>query len=213
MALRKIILFGGTFDPIHLGHTKVAASAAEYLCADKVIFIPAKHSPLKSFPPKASDIDRLEMVKLAIADHEIFEANDCELKKLAPSYTLDTVRQFEVEYGDESSVYWLVGADSIDELVRWHDIVELIDECNLAVMYRAGFGKPDFTGYEELWGRGRIEKLQKNIIPTPLIDISSTDVRKRLTAGQDVAQMLHPAVLSYIKKHGLYKKNPTQSSD
>jgi len=77
MALKKIILFGGTFDPIHLGHTTVAASTAEFLCAEKVIFIPAKRSPLKSFPPSASDIDRLEMIKLAIAGHEIFEASNC----------------------------------------------------------------------------------------------------------------------------------------
>ncbi len=213
MALRKIVLFGGTFDPIHLGHTTVAAAAAEFLCANKVIFIPAKHSPLKSFLPSASDIDRLEMIKLAIVGHEIFEANDCELKRLAPSYTLETVRQFQAEYGSESSIYWLVGADSIDELVHWHDIVELIDECNLAVMYRAGFDKPDFTGYEKLWGRRRIEKLQRNIVPTPLVDISSTEARDRLAAGQDVAQMLYPAVVSYINKHNLYKTNPTGNSD
>jgi len=80
-------------------------------------------------------------------------------------------------------------------------------------MYRAGFDKPDFTGYEEHWGRGRIEKLQRNIIPTPLIDINSTDIRKGLAAGQDVAQVLHPSVVSYIHRHGLYKANPTKSSD
>lgn len=213
MALKKIVLFGGTFDPVHLGHTTVAASSAEFLCAEKVIFIPAKRSPLKSFPPSASDIDRLEMIKLAIAGHENFEASDCELKRLAPSYTLETVRQFQAEYGSEYSIYWLVGADSIDELLSWHEIIDLIDECNLAVMYRAGFDKPDFTGYEEQCGRSRIEKLQRNIIPTPLIDMSSTDIRKRLAAGQDVAQMLHPSVVSYIHRRGLYKANPAESSD
>jgi nicotinate-nucleotide adenylyltransferase len=212
MALRKVILFGGTFDPIHIGHTIVAEEAAEYLCADKVIFIPAKRSPLKDFSPSAGDIDRLEMIKLAIADREIFEASDCELKRREPSYTLDTVRQFQTKYGSDSSIYWLVGADSIEELTRWHDIVELIDRCNLAVMYRAGFNKPDFTGYEELWGRSRIEKLKQNIVPTPLIDISSTDIRNRLAAGQNVAQMLHPAVLSYIHKKGLYGTNPMENS-
>jgi nicotinate-nucleotide adenylyltransferase len=213
MALKKIVLFGGTFDPIHLGHTTVAASTADFLCAEKVIFIPAKRSPLKSFLPIASDTDRLEMIKLAIADHETFEVNDCELKRSEPSYTLETVRQFQAEYGSEYSIYWLVGADSIDELLNWHEITDLIDECNLAVMYRAGFDKPDFAGYEEQWGSSRTKKLQRNIIPTPLINISSTDIRKRLAVGQDVAQMLHPAVVSYIHGHGLYKTNPTESSD
>jgi nicotinate-nucleotide adenylyltransferase len=211
MSLKKIVLFGGSFDPVHLGHIQVAAAAAQYIGADKTVFIPAKHSPLKIFPPNASDIDRLEMIKLAIADHDNFEVSDCELKRRSPSYTLDTVRKFQNTFGGECSIYWLVGADSMDELARWHDVVELIDECNLAVMYRAGFDKPDFTGYEKLWGRQRIEKLHRNIIPTPLIDISSTDIRSRLAAGRDVTQMLNSAVLSYVLKHDLYKSNPTEN--
>jgi nicotinate-nucleotide adenylyltransferase len=213
MALRKVVLFGGTFDPIHIGHTTVAEATAEYLCADKLIFIPAKRSPLKDSSPRASDMDRLEMIKLAIAGRKIFGLSDCELKRQEPSYTLDTVRRFRTEYGGESIIYWLVGADSIEELASWHDIVELIDECNLAVMYRAGFDKPNFTGYEELWGHSRIEKLKRNVVPTPLIDISSSDIRSRLAAGQDVVQMLHPPVLSYIRKNGLYGTNPTKNTD
>ena len=211
--MKKIVLFGGSFDPVHLGHTQVAAAAAQYICAEKTIFIPARRSPLKMYPPSASDIDRLEMIKLAIAGHENFEVSDCELKRQLPSYTLDTVRKFQAACGDGGSIYWLVGADSIDELAHWYDVIELIDECNLAVMNRAGFDKPDFTGYEKLWGCRRIEKLQRNIVPTPLIDISSTDVRNRLAAGEEVAQMLNPAVLSYISKHGLYKATPTENGD
>jgi len=213
MSVKRIVLFGGSFDPVHLGHTTVASAAAQYIRAEKTIFIPAKRSPLKSFSPHASDIDRLEMLKLAIAGNEIFEASDCEIKRQSPSYTLDTVRKFQAACGGGGSIYWLIGADSIEELVHWHDIVELIDECNLAVMYRAGFDKPDFTGYQKLWGRERIEKLQRNIVQTPLINISSTQVRKRLAAGQEVAQILHPTVVSYIRKHGLYKATPTENGD
>jgi nicotinate-nucleotide adenylyltransferase len=92
MLTRRIALFGGTFDPIHLGHTTVADAAARQIGAERVIFIPAKISPLKGFFPFASDTDRLKMIELAIAGHELFAASDCELKRPAPSYTLDTVR-------------------------------------------------------------------------------------------------------------------------
>ncbi len=213
MAQKKIVLFGGTFDPVHLGHTIVAAAAAEHIGADKIIFIPAKRSPLKGFLPKAGDANRLEMIALAITGEKIFEVSDCELKREAPSYTLDTVRRYQVENGSGSSIYWLVGADSIEDLAHWYRTAELIDECNLAAMYRAGCEKPDFVRYERILGRHRIEKLQRNIIPTPLVDISSTEVRSRLAAGLDVTQMLHPAVLNYIREHGLYESKPVASSD
>ncbi len=206
MNKKKIILFGGTFDPVHLGHLTVASAALEYIGAERLIFIPAKRSPLKGALPRAGDNDRLKMLSLAISGRKNFEVSDHELSKPAPSYTLDTVRHFQKLFGEESVLYWLVGADSIDDLNYWHGITELIDECNLATMYRAGFDKPDFTMYEAVWGSNRIEKLRRNIIPTPLINISSTDVRSRIAAGQDVTQMLDTAVLSYIRECGLYQK-------
>ena len=152
MADRKIILFGGTFDPIHLGHTAVAAFAAENIKAEKVIFVPAKRSPLKNLLPKAGDSDRFAMIALAIAGNEKFELSDCELKKSTPSYTLDTVREFKKAYGEDVEIYWLVGADSVDDLPYWYKITELIDECNLCVMYRAGYEKPDFKKFTKQWG-------------------------------------------------------------
>ncbi len=210
VAQRKIVLFGGTFDPVHLGHTIVAGAAVKYIGAEKIIFIPAKLSPLKASLPEASDMDRFRMLSLATEGEDFFEVSDCELKRAAPSYTLDTVRQFQSQNSGEISIYWLLGADGIEELVHWHEITRLIDECTLAVMYRAGCERPDFGKFEPLWGRSRIEKLRKNIIPTPLVDISSTIVRRRLAAGQDVTQMLNPSVLSYIYEHKLYGSKPTR---
>ncbi|MEE9370255.1 MAG: nicotinate (nicotinamide) nucleotide adenylyltransferase [Sedimentisphaerales bacterium] len=205
MEERKIALFGGTFDPIHLGHTAVAEAAAEHIGADKIIFIPAKCSPLKDSFPRASYDDRLAMMALAIADNEMFQLNDYELKKTGPSYTLETVRRFQAEFGSDTSIYWLVGADSIDDLPHWYKVAELIDECNLCVMFRAGCDPPDFTRFEPVWGSGPVEKLQRNVIPTPLIDISSTEIRNRLAAGLNVADMLAPPVADYIHKHRLYQ--------
>jgi nicotinate-nucleotide adenylyltransferase len=205
MAKRKIVLFGGTFDPIHPGHTAVASIAGEYTGAEKIIFIPAKRSPLKHFLPKAGDDDRLNMIALAIKGNENFELSDCELKQPELSYTLETVKKFQARYGRETILYWLVGADSINDLQYWYRITELIDQCNLSVMYRAGFDTPDFGRFEGIWGAQRIKKLQQNIIPTPLIDISSTEIRRRLAAGLDITDMLEPSVADYIREHGLYQ--------
>jgi nicotinate-nucleotide adenylyltransferase len=208
MAHSKIVLFGGTFDPVHLGHTAVARCAAERIGAERVVFIPARRSPLKSFFPTASDEDRLNMIALAIADQSGFEVSDYEIKKTGPSFTLQTVRKFEEDFGLQADIYWLAGADVVNELNRWHGILELIDECSLAIMYRAGCDKPHFSKYEDTWGRKRIEKMRRNVIETPLVNISSTQIRKRLAAGEDPTKMtdvLDPEVAVYIKARGLYK--------
>jgi nicotinate-nucleotide adenylyltransferase len=206
MTKRKIALFGGTFDPIHLGHTAVAAAVAEYIGAEKIVFLVARFSPLKNSLPGASGTDRLQMTALAIAEHKNFQLSDYELNKPQPSYTLETVRHFQADYGSNTSIYWLVGADSVDDLPRWYRIRELIDQCNLCVMHRAGYGPVHFARFSPLWGSERVGKLQRNIIQTPLIDISSTEIRNRLAAGKNVSNMLHPAVADYIYKHGLYQK-------
>ena len=205
MKKRRIALFGGTFDPVHLGHVAVAVDAAEQIGVEKIVFVPAKRSPLKGFFPRAGDQDRLIMIALAIADNRRLEVSDYELNKPSPSYTLETVRRFQADYGSETVVYWLTGADSVNELALWYKITELIDECNISVMYRAGFEPPDFTKFSDIWGSARVEKMQRNVIQTPLIDISSTEIRSRLADGLDVADMLHPSVADYIRQHRLYQ--------
>ena len=205
MVKRKIALFGGTFDPIHLGHTAVAADAAKMIGAENTIFVPAKRSPLKGFFPKAGDSDRLKMISLAIADNKNFQVSEYELQRPEPSYTLETVRRFQGDYGDDTLIYWLIGADSIDELQLWYGITDLIDECNLSTMFRAGCEPPNFAKFEDIWGPDRVKKLKRNVVQASLVDISSTEIRSRLAAGRDVADMLHPAVADYIHQHGLYQ--------
>jgi nicotinic acid mononucleotide adenylyltransferase len=87
----------------------------------------------------------------------------------------------------------------------WYKVVELIDACNLTTMYRAGCKIPDFEKFEEIWGSERVEKLQRNIIQTPLVDISSTEIRDLIAKNGDYSKMLHPAVADYIRKNGLYR--------
>jgi nicotinate-nucleotide adenylyltransferase len=183
----------------------VASAAARKIDADKLIFIPAKISPLKGFFPFARDEDRLRMIELAIAGHDELAVSDCELKRPAPSYTLDTVRQFQHDYGPETSIHWLLGADSVADLVHWHKIEELIDECHLTTMQRPGY-MPEFDRFETRWGPQRVAKLNRDAIETPLVDVSSTEVRGRLAAGEDVSGMLHPEVIQYIRAHHLYRR-------
>ena len=200
----KVIFFGGTFDPIHYGHVRVGEYACEQIGAKEIVFVPAKRSPHKEFLPAADGVARFEMISLAISGKNKFRVSDCELNRAEPSYTLDTVRHFRVEYGQETEICWLVGADAVKDLVKWHGIRELIDECNLCVMFRAGFERPDFGGLEGVLGPQRVQKLKRNVIETPLIDINSTEIRKKLACGGDVSDMLEPKVLAYIQKNRLY---------
>jgi len=130
--------------------------------------------------------------------------SDCEIKRRPPSYTIDTTRYFRNEYGSQTELYWLVGGDMLEDLPRWHRIRELLDECNICLMLRPGFDKLQLDGFTEIFGTERVKKLQQNIITNPLVDISSTKIRQKITAGEDVSQLLPPAVLAYIKEHGLY---------
>ena len=144
------------------------------------------------------------MIKLAITGHENFEVSDFELNGAEPSYTIDTVRHFKKEF-DNAEIYWLAGADNMEELSQWYKIGELIDECNLSLMYRAGCEVPEFKKFVDVWGAERVDKLSQNIIQTPLIDISSTEIRKRLAGAEDVSGMLCETVIDYIERKNLYK--------
>lgn len=201
---KSILLFGGTFDPVHNGHVRVAEVAAEHLNAQQVIFIPVRRSPHKNFTPLAADHDRLKMIQLAIASLPNFTVSDCEFKRPEPSYTIDTVEYFRCQIEKNIRLYWLVGADAVQDILYWHRIDELIDKCNLAIMQRGGFPSPDLSPLEKQLGKKRVEKLKADMINTPSISLSSTEIRKRLAEGEDVGDMVCAEVMRYIAKNGLY---------
>ncbi|NLK42613.1 MAG: nicotinate (nicotinamide) nucleotide adenylyltransferase [Planctomycetes bacterium] len=201
---QKIILFGGTFDPIHNGHLAVAADAFERLRADRLFFIPVRRSPHKTQPPAASGQDRLAMIRLAIKDREGFAVSDCELRRPEPSYTLDTILHFRERFGPEAELYWLVGADAVQSLERWHRIEEILEQCRVCIMHRGRMPRPDLRRLVPALGADRVAQLGKNILPTPLVDISSTAIRARLAAGQPVQGLVPEPVLKYIRQKGLY---------
>jgi len=202
---RKVILFGGSFDPVHIAHVKVAAAAAKEIGAERVIFIPARRSPHKKNSPGADQQQRLHMISLAIEDYENFQVSDCEFHRKEPSYTLDTVMHFKNMFGPDVELHWLIGADTINDLCRWHRIKDLIDNCCLTLMPRGGISGVDFSGFDEEVGEERRKKLEKHILNTPLVEISSTEIRKRIAQSGDLSMMLDPKVADYIVENGLYR--------
>ena len=202
----RVVLFGGTFDPVHVGHTAVAQAAKEKTGAERFVFILARKSPLKRLGPVAGDKDRVQMLELAIKERDGFEVSRWEIERRGNNYTIDTVRHFKQVYAG-AAVYWLMGADQVPELGRWYKVEQLIDECELSVMYRGGFEKPDFEIYRDKWGDKRVTKLKSNVIETPLVDVSSTEIRVRLARGEDVEGMVDEQVREYILARGLYSRD------
>ena len=200
----RIVLFGGSFDPIHNGHLAVAGYAFEHLSADRLIFIPARRSPHKTHGPSADGASRLAMIRLAISGRTGFEVSDCELHRADPSYTLDTVRHFREAVGSAGELFWLVGADAIGDLDKWYRIDEVLAMCRVCIMYRGGLPRPDLGRLVCAFGAERAAQLERDILPTPLVDASSSEIRPRLAAGLPVDDLVPAGVLAYIRDHGLY---------
>lgn len=200
----KIVVFGGTFDPVHTGHIEVAQAAAKKIGAKKVILVPARRSPHKNLKPLAPDNDRIVMLKLATKDKDLFQISPVELNRAEPSYTIDTIRQLKQRFGTDCTLYWLIGADMLESLPKWHKIDELLNECIICVINRGGFGKPDFNKLAANISKENIEKLRQNAVKTPLIEVSSTEIRRQILNDEDASKYLHPEVLNYIKSHRLY---------
>jgi len=204
MAEQRIGLLGGTFDPIHFGHLLLAVHSYEELDLDRVIFIPSRLPPHKS-EPVAEAADRLEMVRLALADDDRFLVCDCELGRAEPSYTIETVRQLQSSLGSDAHLFWLIGSDMVGDLPSWHKIDELVELIEIIVVGRAGQAEPDYPALEPTLTAEQIRRLRAQGIKLPLIDISSTAIRERIGAGQSVHYLLPRVVEEYIIQHKLYR--------
>jgi len=194
-----VLLFGGTFDPIHNGHLIVARAAAEQLGVDKVVLIPSAQPPHKDAMKISAAKDRLAMVRLAAETDDLFEVSDCELRRRGPSYTLDTVRQFRQDYGSGVKLYWLIGADSVRELALWYRVDELVDECVIVTAGRPGYTAEDYSVLAGKLSDEQVEEIRKNRLDTPLVDVSATEIRRCVKAGLSINDMAPTAVAKYIK--------------
>lgn len=188
----RIGLLGGTFNPIHNGHLAFAEGAVRKLCLDKVIFIPAYIPPHKRPDRLAYSEDRFKMIELAITGRSEFEISRYEIDKGQITYTVDTVEYFRNSYPKDTEFYFLIGADSLRELDIWKDIGRLSRLCRFVVGDRPGFGRNS----KHSW----IERI--DITP---VDVSSSQIRRRIKEGKAISGLLPKAVGDYIIKNNLYK--------
>ena len=190
----KICLFGGTFDPPHIGHLLLAQTIFEEECFDKVLFIPAYQPPHKNnFSPVK---DRVNMLKLAIKENPNFEISEIELDRGGVSYTVDTIKALkdELKIANESC-YYLMGSDTLLDFHSWKKPREILNECRVIVAIRPGFRPSDLKSWI-------LHKIHFSNIPR--FEISSSNIRARWTKNKTIRYMVTLPVWNYINKNKLY---------
>ena len=211
----RIALYGGSFDPIHNGHLIVARAVAEVHKLDRIILLPSANPPHKNAEELAPPSHRAAMVKLAIKGEELFEFSDFEMaghrdhnesdaRQAGPHYTIDTVTHFRRLCGEHSRLHWIIGADSLPELITWRRIADLVDACNIVTAKRAGWENADWDRLGDFLDDRQIASLKAGMTDTPTVEISSTDIRSRVRRGQSIRYVVPDAVRDYITQHGLY---------
>jgi len=201
----KIGLYGGTFDPPHLGHLISAQAMAELLSLHRVIFLPAGQPPHKLCRPISTGQHRLAMLQLALADNPLFQIDDWELSVDGPAYTINTIRYFQAILPGRT-LYWFIGADSLADLPTWYRFEELIDAVEIVTAWRGGLDiERVLADLQTKIEQRHYEKLRKNVLRTPMIEISASDIRRKIHAGQSIRYLVAPAVEQYIRREGLYR--------
>jgi nicotinate-nucleotide adenylyltransferase len=200
----RIGLFGGSFDPVHLGHLLIAETAREALGLDEVRWLPAAQSPLKPSGPVASAADRLTMLRLACGGTPSFVIDDRELERGGVSYTVETLAEF-AEAAPAAERFLLMGADSLASIRQWHQPERLLQLCTPAVLQRGGHAGIDWSVLEGLVADSRRAAMEQAVVPMPLIEISSTDLRERVAGGRSIRFRTPRPVEAYIASTGLYR--------
>ena len=215
----KIGLMGGTFNPVHLAHLRIAEEARDLCGLDKVVFIPAADPPHK---PLAGDVpfrQRYEMVRLAIAGNPAFELSDIEEQRPGKSYSIDTIAAFRREH-PEDQLFFIIGSDSFLEIGLWHRYVEIFRSCNLIVVERPGYPVNDPISALPVAIRGEVRYTRdlhrlehaagttvKFLSGCPL-EVSSSEIRRLAAAGHSITYLVPPEVEAYIKEQRIYSECP-----
>jgi nicotinate-nucleotide adenylyltransferase len=211
--MRKIGIFGGSFDPIHYGHLRPALEILDAFCLDSMRFIPAGHPPHRESPLAPAEL-RVAMVKAAVADEPRFTVDERELRRETPSYTADTLMELRREFPKDALVL-LVGMDAFLGLPSWHRWQELTELAHVAVMHRPGIDLPlagPLAGLlderRELDPGKALTRPAGSVLlhAVTQLEISSTRIRELAAAGGDLRYLLPPAVCSLITKSACYRK-------
>jgi len=195
MASTRIGLFGGTFDPVHQGHLIIAEQAREIRQLEKILFIPAAAPPHKNGRPITDFNHRAAMLRLALQNNPHFEISEIESQLPPPSYTVQTLKHLIALYPD-TLFELIIGMDSLCGFQSWKSPDELLKLCRMVVYPRAGSAVDTISP---------AIMAQAIVMDVPIIEISSTFIRRLLSSGQSVRYMVPDAVLNYIQKHRLYQ--------
>ena len=188
----RIGVFGGTFDPIHCAHLAMARAAMEYARLDKVLFVVSARPPHKSQGAVATAEQRYAMVRLALEDEPRMEPCRFELERPGLSYTVDTVQLLSGQY-PRATLYLILGMDSLVDFSKWREPRKILELARILAIPREGCTPPeDILGFSY------------DVVPFEKTPMSSTDVRRKLAAGDSVEAIIPPRVLTYIRQEGLY---------
>jgi len=201
MVAARLGVIGGTFDPIHIGHLAVAEDVRVRLALDQVLFVPAGQPPHKPDQTILESEHRLRMLELALADNPNFELSRVDIDRPGPCYTVDTLAILLEQRGPGTELFFIMGTDSLSELLSWHDPARLIRLCRIAAVFRPGY-VADLDVLE-----ASLPGLKDRVIMVPAarLDISSSDLRDRVRAGWPIRYLVPAPVEAYIRQHGLYR--------
>jgi len=197
----KVGVLGGTFDPVHLGHLKIAETALKQLELGRVLFLPAGQPWLKTERDITPAAHRKAMVEIAIADHKKFELSTIELERKGATYTVDTLEFIHRTIDDATEIYFLLGWDSLIQFPQWKQPDRIVELCRIVAFTRSRMEPPDLLELEK-----KVPGITRSttILDIPPIDISSSDIRDRISRGLPVKNMVPGSVEEYIKAHRLY---------
>jgi len=191
----KVGVFGGTFDPPHIGHLIVAEHVREHLGLGKILFVPASIPPHKGMKETAEPHHRLEMLQISVKGNRFFDISDIELQRGGVSYTVDTLRQLQ-SASPNDALFFLLGMDMLIEFHTWRSQQEILDLAEVVVLTRPDFRMPELD-----------RSLQRRITMCRVseIGVSSSEIRRRVKEGRSIHYMVVPAVEAYIQRHRLYR--------
>lgn len=219
----RLGLLGGSFNPLHNGHLTIARQTCEALGLDQILFIPTSHPPHKPNGSLAPAQDRHEMVRLAIASDPSLAISDVEIRRIGKSYSIDTIRLLQQEYGAQTQLFFLIGLDAFLDFPSWREPLTLLELCPFVVLSRPGLSFRSLSTVALLppipqssladLDAGRISQLEVPLgkqrlicLKLPPCGISASDIRSRIRRGLPVANLLPPLVESYILQHHLYQE-------
>ncbi len=199
----KVGIMGGTFDPIHYGHLIAAQAAKTHFNLDKVIFTPTGKPPHKKGYTVTPAEDRYSMTMLATNDNPFFKVSRMEIERPGLTYTVDTLEQFYEMMGDDTKLYFISGADAVLDILTWKDVERVLGYCTFIAATRPGYPierlNKQLSQLRQMYG-GQVHPME-----VTGMDISSTEIRKRVKSGLSIKYLLPESVKTYIKKSGLYK--------